>query len=98
MNNTVVAIEAQYELDVDELGRACRCSREWIVTLVHEGVLQPADAQAQPWRFRAEALQRARRAARLMHDLELNAGGVALVMQLLDRIESLEQQLQPRRA
>jgi chaperone modulatory protein CbpM len=86
-------VEEQVELSIDELGHACRCSREWIVALVREGVLQPTDAQAAEWRFRGQSLQRARRATRLQRELELNVPAVALVLQLLDRIEALEGQL-----
>jgi chaperone modulatory protein CbpM len=34
-----------------------------------------------------------RRAARLMHDLDINAAGVALALDLLDRIAELESRL-----
>lgn len=86
-------VEEHLELDLDELGRACRCSREWIVTLVHEGVLQPTDPAAAQWRFAGESLRRAHHATRLQRDLDLNVPGVALVLDLLDRIESLERRL-----
>jgi chaperone modulatory protein CbpM len=91
-------VEEQVELSIDELGHACRCSREWIVALVREGVLQPTDAQAPEWRFRGRSLQRARRATRLQRELELNVPAVALVLQLLDRIEALEAQLHTGRS
>jgi len=86
-------VEEHLELGVDELGHACRCSREWIVTLVHEGVLQPRDPAASEWRFGGESLKRARQATRLQRDLELNVPAVALVLDLLDRIEALERRL-----
>jgi chaperone modulatory protein CbpM len=86
-------VEEHLELGVDELGRACRCSREWIVTLVHEGVLEPTDPAASDWRFAGESLRRARQATRLQRDLDLNVPAVALVLELLDRIEDLERRL-----
>ncbi|WP_043458025.1 chaperone modulator CbpM [Azohydromonas australica] len=94
-------VEEQVELSIDELGHACRCSRESIVALVREGVLQPTDAtdvQAPEWRFRGQSLQRARRATRLQRELELNVPAVALVLQLLDRIDELEGQLRGGRS
>ena len=86
-------VEENFELSLDELGRVCRCDSERIVTLVHEGVLQPLDPAAEAWRFGGDAIRRARRAVRLMSDLDLNPPGAALALELLDRIESLERRL-----
>jgi chaperone modulatory protein CbpM len=86
-------VEEHLELGVDELGRACHCSREWIVTLVREGVLAPTDPGAADWRFAGESLRRARQATRLRRDFELDAPALALVLQLLDRIAALERQV-----
>jgi chaperone modulatory protein CbpM len=92
-------VEDQLELTLDELGRACHCSRTWIVRLVDEGVLQPsAGHAAADWRFDSPALARAHRAARLARDLKVNLAGVALALELLDRIEALERQRMPPRA
>jgi chaperone modulatory protein CbpM len=89
----ICIVEEHLELGLDELGRACSCSREWIVTLVHEGVLTPTDPRASEWRFAGESLRRARQATRLQRDLELTVPAVALVLQLLDRIDDLERRL-----
>lgn len=88
-----VIVEEQFELGLDELGRACRCSRETLVTLVHEGVLAPANPDSADWRFDAEAFKRARRAARLMQELELNLPGVAVALDLLERIDELNRRM-----
>lgn len=93
MSPQAVIVEEQFELGIDELGRACHCTREWIVTLVHEGVLQPSDPQASEWRFGAQAFKRARRAARLAQQLELNLPGVAVALDLLERIDDLNERL-----
>lgn len=89
----ICIVEEHLELGLDELGRTCRCSRETIVALVQEGVLRPADPAASDWRFGGESLRRARQATRLQRDLDLNVPAVALVLQLLDRIEALERRL-----
>jgi chaperone modulatory protein CbpM len=86
-------VEEHLELGLDELGRACHCSREWIVTLVREGVLAPTDPRAAEWRFAGESLRRARQATRLQRELELETPALALVLELLDRIEALERRL-----
>lgn len=90
-----VIVEESVQFTLDELGRATHTSTEWLVTLVHEGVLAPLPgAPAAPpakLRFGGDALRRARRAARLLRDFELNLAGVALALDLLDRIDALEQ-------
>lgn len=88
--------EDQLQFSVDELSRSASCSVEWIVTLVHEGVIEPLGAAPAEWRFEGLALQRTRRAARLARDLEINVPGVALVLELLERIERLEAGLAAR--
>ncbi len=46
------------------------------------------------WRFTGATLRRARRALRLSHDLEVNAPGVALALDLIDEIDALRARLQ----
>ncbi len=90
-----ILIDEQVELSVDELSRLCSSSSEYIIELVEEGVLEPvADHAQSQWRFPASSLQRARTASRLQRDLEINLAGVALALDLLDEIESLEARLQ----
>jgi chaperone modulatory protein CbpM len=88
-----VIVEQDIALGLDELSHSLRCEAELIVTLVHEGVLEPVGTAPATWRFEAAAVQRARRAVRLARDLDLNPPGVALVLQLLDQIRQLELQL-----
>jgi len=45
------------------------------------------------WRFGGDSLARMRLATRLMQDLEINSAGVALALDLLDRIAELESRL-----
>lgn len=99
MNRTISSalrgsvVEEEVELTIVELGRACRTTEQQIEVWVSEGVLQPSGETPQGWRFRGEALTRMRLATRLMHDLEINTAGVALALDLLDRIAELESRL-----
>lgn len=86
----------QFELDVDALCRASLCSREWVIALVDEGAIAPLHAVGE-WRFDGDALRRARRAAGLLREFELNAAGVALALDLLERIDGLTRELDERR-
>ena len=61
---------------------------------VSEGVLSPTGSSPQDWRFSGESLRRAKTAAHLTHDLELNTPGVALALDLLDEIAQLRARIQ----
>ena len=56
-------------------------------------MLQPRGDSREAWRFRGDSLARMRLATRLMQDLEINAAGVALALDLLERIAELESRL-----
>lgn len=87
-------VENEIQMTMVELAQAACTPEELIMAWVSEGVLSPAGSSPQDWRFSGEALQRAKTAARLMRDLELNAPGVALALDLLDEITQLRNQLQ----
>ena len=86
-------VEDDVELTTVELCRACQTSEQQIELWVVEGVLQPRGSSHGSWRFGGDSLARMRVAARLTRDLELNAQGVALALDLLDRIAELESRL-----
>jgi chaperone modulatory protein CbpM len=86
-------VEEEVELTILELGHACDASEEQIERWVLEGVLEPRGRSRPEWRFGGASLARVRLASRLARDLELNASGVALAIELLDRISSLESRL-----
>ena len=86
-------VEEDVELTTIELCRACQISEQQIELWVVEGVLQPRGASRESWRFGGDSLARMRLAARLARDLELNTPGVALALDLLDRIAELESRL-----
>jgi chaperone modulatory protein CbpM len=88
-----VLVEDEIHFTLVELGRACQADHEQLIALVDEGVLQPSGDGPQAWRFDGSALPRARAALRLCRDLELSAAGTALVLDLLDEIDSLRARL-----
>lgn len=85
------------EITLAELTRTCRVHAEWVVELVDEGVIEPRGpregAAAPQWRFTATTIVRVAKAQRLQRDLGVNLPGVALALQLLDRIDALEARL-----
>lgn len=94
---SAVLVEDDVQFTLLELSRACCADVEQLVALVEEGVLTPRGENSQRWQFGGAALRRARAAVRLSRDLELNAAGTALVLDLLDEIAILRSQL-PHRA
>lgn len=94
-----IVLDEQTELTLNDLCCACSSSAEWVIELVEEGALEPVEPrpfshQQTQWRFTVDALQRARTAMRLQRDLGINLAGIALTLDLLDEINTLEARLQ----
>jgi chaperone modulatory protein CbpM len=85
-------------LTLEQLCRSCALPREQILLLVEEGIIEPrtrgGETAAQDWQFHWKTVSRVRTSVRLQNDLGINLPGVAMVIELLDRIEKLERQLQ----
>lgn len=86
-------LESEIELTVDELSRACSVRVQRIMELVEEGLIEPAGAEPNQWRFAGPSLRRAGAALRLERDLGVNLAGAALALELLDEIERLRARL-----
>jgi chaperone modulatory protein CbpM len=67
-------------------------SSEDLRELIDIGAIEPADAANQTM-FRLESIVIARKARRLRDDFELDISGLALAVQLLQRIDRLEHEL-----
>ncbi|MDP2369754.1 chaperone modulator CbpM [Rhodoferax sp.] len=82
------------ELTLIEIGRACAVETTFVVELVHEGIIAPhAGRDPEDWRFPATQLRYVSVAARLQRELGVNLAGAALVLQLLDEVETLRAQI-----
>ena len=92
---TVTAvIDEDTPLSLADLCHACHAPQDLVHVWVVEGVLQPTSGDSPPaWRFPGSALRRARLAATLSRELEVNTAGVALALDLMDRIEVLQARL-----
>ncbi len=86
-------LDETIELSLGELCAACNRHAEWVIELVEEGILEPVSSEGGQWRFTGTSLQRAQTALRLQNDLGINLAGVALVLDLLDEIRTLEAKL-----
>jgi chaperone modulatory protein CbpM len=90
---TGVVLDDRIELSLVELCEACSTSTEWVIELVHEGVLEPTGMEEEHWQFSGSSLLRAQTAMRLQHDLEINLAGVALALDLMDEIAALRRRM-----
>ena len=86
-------VEEEVHMSIVEISQATRAPEDLIMSWVTEGVLSPTGSSPEDWRFSGDSLQRAKTAAHLTHDLELNTPGVALALDLLDEITRLRSQL-----
>jgi len=90
--DAVILDEAE-EVTLADLTRSCRVHAEWVMELVEEGVIEPLGPGGPQWRFSATSVVRVQKAQRLQRDLGVNLPGIALALQLLDRIDALEARL-----
>jgi chaperone modulatory protein CbpM len=98
MNNELLVISGTV---LDETIRftfveLCQCAKvnpEHVIEMVEEGVLEPQGDSVHTWIFDTKALKRLQVALRLQQDLGVNLPGSALILDLLEEMESLRQQL-----
>ncbi|MBC7955379.1 MAG: MerR family transcriptional regulator [Cytophagales bacterium] len=86
-------IEEESGFTLLELCQACGAAPDEVSIWVLEGVIEPVGLGPHDWCFAGSALRRARLAMRLARDLEVNATGVALALDLLDEIAALRARL-----
>ena len=97
MNTSSIAIGVclidEHALELEAFAAAGGTEAEFVRLLVDEGLVQPVALQP-AWRFGGEELARVRRICRLQRDFEANLQSVAVMMELIDKIEQLRAQLQ----
>jgi chaperone modulatory protein CbpM len=84
-------------LTLEQLCRSCSLPQEQVMLLVEEGIIEPqnpgGELAIEYWQFHWKTLTRVRTSTRLQNDLGLNLPGVALALELLERIDKLERRL-----
>ncbi|MBF0802953.1 MULTISPECIES: chaperone modulator CbpM [Neisseria] len=82
----------EYEYDVqlsfNEVVRACNNDRDWVVGVIEEEIISVGGSPDEAV-FSGFQLARLRRARRISRDFEAGIPATALIMQLLDELESL---------
>ncbi len=92
-SQTEEILDEMGEVTLADLTRVARVHAEWVMELVEEGVLEPVAPGGPQWRFSATSVVRVQKAQRLQRDLGVNLPGIALALELLDRIDALEARL-----
>lgn len=86
-------LDQRENLALVELVELSGLSEPELRELVEYGAIAPLDANATPWMFHYGTIAVARTAQRWRKDFELDAPGLSLALNLLDRIHELEAQL-----
>lgn len=84
-----VVLDERTVVSITEMTNVCGIGVETVRLMVSEGMLHPHGERPEQWSFTGTEVQRARRALRLQHDLELNLAGAALALELIDEIDRL---------
>jgi len=80
-------------LTLIDLCRISGTTRDWVVELVDEGILDPVGGGQTAWRFESSSITVIARVRRLQSDLRVNIPGAALVLSLADENARLKRHL-----
>ncbi len=86
-------LEEDSEVTLAQLCEACVVRAEAVEAMVEEGIVAPVGGAVSKWRFTRTSVVRVRTALRMQRDLHVNLAGVALALDLLERIEALNARL-----
>ncbi|HSN72664.1 MAG TPA: chaperone modulator CbpM [Steroidobacteraceae bacterium] len=76
-------------LELSRFGSLCRVEHSLLIEMIEFGVLEPEGDEPASWRLPVSDLLRARRAARLRRDLDINTAGIAVILDLLEQRDQL---------
>lgn len=80
-------------LSLPDLCRFCHVEESWVFELVEYGALEPSGSESDQWFFQGVNISKAKKAARLMRDLGVNAAGIALAFELMEERDALMRRL-----
>lgn len=91
-------LDGRQALTQAELARACGLAEDELAELIEYGAVEPATGVDGELLFSVDCLPTLRHAARLRRDFDLDLFAVAMLVQYLERIGSLERQVRSLRA
>lgn len=80
--------EYDVQLTFEQIVHACDNDSEWLVSMIEEEIVT-VSGRPQEASFNGFQLARIRRARRISRDFEASAPATALILQLLDELETL---------
>lgn len=89
-----IIVEQSASLNLEEFCQAVHLQTQVVIEMVEHQLIEPEGSAPNSWRFDNACLKRAKIAASFYRDLEVNMPGIGIALDLLERIEYLEQRLQ----
>jgi DNA-binding transcriptional MerR regulator len=80
-------------LNLDELANAAGIHPKLVEQLIDFGLVVPVTAEGAHRMFPISAVERLRRIARLRRDVGVNLAGVAVILDMRERMENLQKEL-----
>ena len=91
---TALLVDQDAPVTIQELARFCEQQTDWVIMLVKQGVLPPAQGpRPEQWVFTSVSVTRARHVARLQRDFEVNLDAAALMVDLMEEVRHLRNSL-----
>jgi len=90
---TIINIETDQELTLDEICEACTITKDFVVELYDYGALDPKGISIEVWRFSPEHIQKVKTILRLQNDLDVNLSGALLAVDLMQQIEDMQNRI-----
>ncbi len=95
--DTAELVDESAGFSFTQLCDICQVRPEMLARMVAEGVLHARGEGPSRWIFASTTVTRARRACRLRRDLELDYGGLALALDLMEERDRLQRELRSLR-
>jgi chaperone modulatory protein CbpM len=83
----------QKEYTIIDICHICTIKTELVIEIVEHTIVEPAEPAPEKWLFDDSDLIRIKKALRLHHDLGVNFAGVALALDLYERVESYQSRI-----
>lgn len=93
IDNTIHSDEVLAFCNLGDLCSRTRLEERFVVECVEHGVAHVVGNEALAWRFSMTAILRLQKAWRLHRDLELQVSSLALVLDLLEERDQLQQEI-----
>ncbi len=78
------------EYSIVDICDICTIKTELVIEIVEHTIVDPIEPEPEKWLFDDTDVMRIKKALRLHHDLGVNFAGVALALDLYERVESYQ--------